>query len=76
LCLSCCYSEGGYNTLRPLLKGHFTGAYYFVKETIRFATAMTVWSMFYLHRIEVVPARRVEKINTFLGEEVIRYCSV
>lgn len=77
LSLSCCYSEKGYNALRPFLKGHFTGIYHFVDEEITFATAMTVWSMFYRRKTIARPALKVvEPINNFFGQDVIIYRGV
>lgn len=77
LSLSCCYSENGYNALEPLLKGHFTGLYHFNDERIPFATATTVWSMFYRKKTIERPALKVvESINAFFGEEVITYRSI
>lgn len=77
LCLSCCYSRHGYEKLRRHLKGHFTGVYYFNPEEITFATAMTVWSMFYRKKTIQRPAKAIaQAINDFFGEETIVYGSV
>jgi hypothetical protein len=76
LILSCCYSRDGYTALKPLFKGHFTGFYYFESEVIDFATAMTVWSMFYRKKSIKKPASAVvEVINKFFDEKVIVYNS-
>lgn len=74
LCLSCCHSRDGYQAMKGHLKGHFTGIYLFKKKKIEFATAMTVWSMFYRKKTIERPAMKiVASINEFFGEEVIRY---
>lgn len=72
LCLSCCYSEAGFKRLRPHLKGHFTHVYHFADEKIGFATAMTVWSMFYRKKSLARPIRAVVKrINEFFERDTI-----
>lgn len=77
LILSCCYSRDGYVALKPLLRRHFTGCYYFKPTRIKFAAAMTVWSMFYQKKNIERPASAVAKaINDFFGEDVIVYNSV
>lgn len=74
LCLSCCYSETGIGRLKPLLKGHFTHAYYFAAKKISFATAMTVWSMFYRKKSLEQPLKAVvDPINRFFGTETIAF---
>src|SRR5437868_2676642 len=37
LALSCCYSYYGYEALKPLLRRHFTGCYYFPPNKIGFS---------------------------------------
>jgi hypothetical protein len=72
LCLSCCYSETGFDKLKPLLKHHFTHAYYFAGRTVSFATTMTVWSMFYRKKTLERPIRAVvDPINHFFGRDTI-----
>jgi hypothetical protein len=74
LCLSCCHSRNGYNAIKKSLKGHFTGVYYFNRQEIEFATAMTVWSMFYRKKSLTRPARKiVGSINAFFGQDVLAY---
>jgi hypothetical protein len=74
LSLSCCYSEDAFDALRPLLIGHFTGAYHFRPNKITFATAMTVWSMFYRKKTIERPLKAVvDPINDFFEREVITY---
>jgi hypothetical protein len=76
LSLSCCYSRHGYNALKLLLVKHFTGFYYFEPTKIGFATAMTVWSMFYLKKSIEKPAAAVAKaINKFFEDDVLVYGS-
>jgi hypothetical protein len=54
------------------LQGHFTHAYHFADETVEFATAMTVWSMFYRKKTLARPLKAViEPINTFFERETI-----
>jgi len=77
LSLSCCHSAEGYRSLSKRLKNHFTGIYHFQKTKVEFATAMTVWSMFYRKKSIDRPAGRVvDPINEFFGEDVIVYRSV
>ncbi|WP_162800717.1 hypothetical protein [Acidibrevibacterium fodinaquatile] len=72
LCLSCCHSLAAYRAMKTDLKGHFTGAYHFSEEKISFATAMTVWAMFYRRKtLERPHAAVVKAINDFFGKEVI-----
>jgi hypothetical protein len=74
LCLSCCHSRNGVNAMELGLAGHFSGIYYFDKVKIGFATAMTVWSMFYRRKTIQQPTRAVvESINLFFGEDTLRY---
>lgn len=74
LCLSCCYSEAGYQALKPLLRKHFTGCYYFSAEEIEFADAITNWAMFYKKKTISRPHRAVvEQINGFFGEELLQF---
>lgn len=54
------------------LKGHFTHAYHFAEETVEFATAMTVWSMFYRKKTLERPLQKViDPINTFFEYDTI-----
>jgi hypothetical protein len=77
LCLSCCHSRQGYEAMKGGLNGHFTGAYFFHETNIAFATAMTVWAMFYRKKNLSKPAKAiVESINTFFGDDTIRYGSI
>lgn len=72
LCLSCCYSAKGIERLTPMLKGHFTHAYHFAHRRVGFATAMTVWSMFYRKKTLDRPLKAVvDPINDFFGAERI-----
>jgi hypothetical protein len=77
LSLSCCYSKDGYKALRSLLKGHFTGCYYFVNERIGFSDAMTTWEMFYKRKTISRPhGAVVRRINDFFDEDVIQFDSI
>jgi hypothetical protein len=74
LCISCCYSQNAFQQLQPLLSGHFTHAYYFAIKKITFATAMTVWSMFYRKKTLDRPLKAVvDPINDFFGSETIAF---
>jgi len=74
LCLSCCHSHEGYKAMVSSLEGHFTGIYYFYEEKVGFATAMTVWSMFYRKKKLSKPAKKIIKsINEFFGQDTISY---
>ena len=54
------------------LKGYCSGIYYFKDQRIRFSTAITVWCMFYLKKSLKHPHKAsADKINKFLGEEVL-----
>jgi hypothetical protein len=74
LSLSCCFSQCGYQAIRKALRGHFSGVYTFCEDEIGFATAMTVWSMFYRKKTISRPAGRVvEPINSFFARDVLQY---
>jgi hypothetical protein len=63
--------------MRPFLIDHFTHAYYFVDTTISFATAITVWSMFYRKKtLEKPLAAVVEPINTFFEAPTIAFKAI
>jgi hypothetical protein len=77
LMLSCCFSSFGYRALAPLLKGHFTGCYYFGPEEIGFSDAMTTWAMFYKRKTIKRPHQAVvERIDTFFGDQVLEFGSI
>ena len=74
LTLSCCFSQVAFDSLQPHLQGHFTGGYHFVDESVSFATAITVWAMFYRRKTVERPLRAVVKpINDFFGKDTIVY---
>jgi hypothetical protein len=74
LTLSCCYSSFGYRALAPLLKGHFTGCYYFDPKKIGFSDAMTTWAMFYKRKTIQRPHKAiVKRINNFFDDEILRF---
>ena len=74
LCLSCCHSQDGFNSIKKELSNHFTGCYLFHRKTISFSTSLTVWSMFYLRKKLNKPHQKiVESINTFFDEKVIMF---
>jgi|SRR5579859_494703 len=74
LTLSCCYSTNGYRKLKPLLKNHFTGCYYFAEDEVRFSDALTSWAMFYRKKTIRRPHQAiVSKINDFFDRDVIEF---
>ena len=74
LSISTCNSRSGARALRTVLRGHFTGIYHFRNPTIGFATAMTVWSMFYQRKTIDRPAKAVvDRINDFFEDNVLAY---
>ena len=71
---SCCHSEDGFKATKKTLSGYFTGAYYFKREKIPFAYAITVWTMFYLKkRLSKPHSAIVKSINDFMGEEILAF---
>jgi hypothetical protein len=77
LTLSCCFSALGYRALKPRLRGHFTGCYYFSSNKIGFSDAITVWAMFYMRKTIKRPhAAIVERINKFLDEDILCFGSI
>ncbi len=79
LCISCCYSRYAAKKMSPVLKGYFTGIYYFREDNIGFASAMTVWSMFYHRKGLDRPHKNrkiVNQVKTFFGKKVLLYVKV
>lgn len=77
LTLSCCYSSSGYRSLAPLLKGHFTGCYYFGPKKIGFSDAMTTWAMFYKRKTIQRPHQAiVDRINNFFDEQILQFDAI
>ena len=74
LCLSCCNSVFGYKKLVDITSDHFHGIYYFKNKELSFATAMTVWAMFYRKKMLDFPQAAVaNSINKFFSERVILF---
>jgi hypothetical protein len=74
LTLSCCYSEYAAGKLTPLLKGHFTGIYFFNAKKVAFADTMTAFAMFYRRKTMRKPHKAiVERINDFFERDVIAF---
>lgn len=74
LSISCCHSRSGYFALKPLLKGYFTGCYYFINTEILFSDAMTTWAMFYRRKtIERPHGAVVDRINKSFGKDIIQF---
>lgn len=74
LTMSCCYSECAAANLKPLLKGHFTGVYFFNAKEVSFADTMTTFAMFYRRKSLRKPHKRiVDKINAFFERDVIAF---
>ncbi len=77
LSLSCCYSKYAAKKLSPLLKGHFTGIYFFNEEEVSFADTMTAFAMFYRRKTLNRPHKAVvEKINGFFDKDLISFRSL
>ena len=79
LCISCCCSHDAAKEMSPVLKGYFTGIYYFPEDRIGFALAMTVWSMFYHRKGLDRPHKNrkiVAQVNKFFGEKVLLFMKV
>ncbi len=71
---SCCHSQRAAKLCRRHLSPYFSGAYHFVDQTVPYATAIAVWTMFFHQQ----PSTRnhwdiVRRINTFIGQEVLRF---
>jgi hypothetical protein len=74
MCFSCCHSADGFLATKQKLTGYFTGAYYFSTERISFATAMTVWTMFYFRKkLDAPHAKVVADINAFVGKDILAF---
>jgi hypothetical protein len=74
LTLSCCYSENGFRKLKPHLKGHFTGCYYFAVKEVGFSDAITDRAMFYKRKTIARPHRAiVDRINDFFDQDLIAF---
>jgi len=73
---SCCHSADGFRATKKRFTEYFTGAYYFSRETVPFAFAITIWSMFYLKKKLSKPhGAIVDTINTFMDEEILTFDS-
>lgn len=71
---SCCHSKDGFEATKAVFKDYFTGAYYFNRENIPFAYAITVWGMFYLKKKLNKPhGAIVEAVNKFLDEDLLAF---
>ena len=74
LCISCCYSKEAAAKMTRSLSDYFTAIYYFRKEDVTFAEAMTVWSMFYFYHEENLSNPEgaiVKRINKFFNDDVL-----
>lgn len=72
LCLSYCHSHAGHLNMKDELTGYFTGVYYFEETSVGFATAITVWAMFYARKDLKIPHLKiVNDVNTFFGSRVL-----
>lgn len=77
LCVSCCFSPNAVAAMKPSLSRYFTGCYYFRDCRVPFATAITVWSMFYLKKTLALPHQKiVQSINEFLDEEALGFVEI
>lgn len=75
--LSCCHSSAGIEAMKPILKGHFSAAYYFVPEKIGFSRSITTWCMFYLKKTLDKPHLKIKNdINEFMGEEIVSFTEI
>ena len=83
LCISCCYSKHAADKMSSKLEGYFTATYFFHKDNISFATAMTVWSMFYhektldkLHKKKIDREKIVDRVNEYLDDKVLAFRTI
>ena len=83
LCISCCYSKHAAEKMSSKLEGYFTATYFFHKDNISFATAMTVWSMFYhektldkLHKKKIDREKIVDRVNEYLDDKVLAFRTI
>lgn len=73
---SCCYSKDGYLATKSRFSRYFSGAYYFKLKRIHFASAMTIWSMFYFKKTLSSPHEKIAKtINDFMGGTTLLFKS-
>ena len=60
---------------KGLLRGYFSGAYFFNDDHVKFSDTLAVWAMFYSQIRDNHPHgdedEIVEKINGFMGKDVL-----
>ena len=77
LCISCCNSKHAAKRMSSKLKGYFTATYFFHKDDISFATAMTVWSMFYHEKTLDKPHKKiVGRVNKYFKDKVLAFRTI
>lgn len=77
LCISACGSRAAADKLGPILAGRFSAIYCLVDDEVTFATAATVWAMFYFAKKPKNPhARIVSEVNRFAGREVLEFRNI
>ena len=77
LFFSCCHSAVPAKKLRELLRGYFSGCFYFVDQNPGLADALAVCAMFYREIDPIYPhsdkrrasMRLVDRINAFFGDD-------
>lgn len=74
LCVSCCHSRAAVQKMSSGLRGYFSGIYYFHDNKIDFATAMTVWAMFYHTKDVAAPFAAVTtSVNRYFEGTPLKY---
>jgi hypothetical protein len=75
LMLSTCFARRGLRVLKPLLRRHFTGIYYFQEGMVDAEVALTVWCMFYGNACGRPKRDKkvLRRINAFYGRKTLVY---